>query len=92
MINFCQDQRHTIRAPIVTIPHASNWIDDLTAYGSLAELGYAHALKTPIWLAWPKPIKDLWFVHEMATVVIVAETATIAFHELLRTQKGLINA
>jgi nucleoside 2-deoxyribosyltransferase len=80
---------------LTSIAHSSvvfAWLDDPSAYGSLAELGYAHALKTPIWLAWPKPLKDLWFVQEMASAMIVAETATIAFRELLRTQKGSINA
>jgi hypothetical protein len=80
---------------LTSIAHASvvfAWIDDLTAYGSIAELGFAHALKIPIWLAGPKPLPDLWFIQEMASVVVIAETAGVAFRELLRTQKGLISA
>ncbi len=80
---------------LTSITHASvvfAWIDDLTAYGTFAELGYAHALKKPIWLAWPKPLKDLWFIREMATAVVEAETAKTAFSELLRKQKGLVSA
>jgi hypothetical protein len=77
---------------LTSIAHASiifAWIDDLSAYGSLAELGYARALKKPIWLAWPKPLPDLWFIWEMASVTIIAQTASSAFHELLATQLNI---
>lgn len=39
------------------------WIDDLTCYGTLAEIGYARALKKPIWIAGPHKIihvGDYW--------------------------------
>ena len=62
------------------------WLDDLSAYGSFAEMGFAHALGKPIWLAWPKPLSDLWFIQQMATVTLIAESPSLAFRELLFNQ------
>jgi hypothetical protein len=62
------------------------WIDDLSAYGSFAELGIAYGLAHTIWIAWPKPLPDLWFIQQMASVTVVAETPQLAFRELLFTQ------
>jgi hypothetical protein len=64
------------------------WIDDLTAYGSLAELGFAHAFGKQIWLAWPNELPDLWFINELASQVLIAENAELAFRELLFTKLG----
>jgi hypothetical protein len=64
------------------------WIDDLTAYGSLAEIGFAHALGKEIWLAWPNEFPDLWFIREMASDVIIAENGALALRELLFTKLG----
>jgi len=64
------------------------WIDDLTAYGSLAELGFARALGKQIWLAWPNEFSDLWFIKEFASEVLIAESAELAFRELLFTKLG----
>jgi hypothetical protein len=62
------------------------WIEDLSAYGSFAEPGFAHSLGKPIWLTWPKPLPDLWFLQSMAVVTVIAETAQLAFRELLFSQ------
>lgn len=42
------------------------WIDCLTAFGTLTELGYAKALGKTLWIAGPMQYADLWFVYEMA--------------------------
>ena len=62
------------------------WLDDLSAYGSFAEIGAAHALGKQVWIGWPKPLPDLWFIKNWATVTVIAESATIAFRELLFSQ------
>src|SRR6266436_6202941 len=54
--------------------------------GSFAELGFAHALGKPIWLTGPKPLPELWFIQQMATVTLIAESVSLAFRELLFTQ------
>jgi nucleoside 2-deoxyribosyltransferase len=58
------------------------------AYGSFAEIGFAHSLGKPVWLAWPKPLPELWFIQQMATVSIIAQDASLAFRELLFSQLG----
>jgi hypothetical protein len=62
------------------------WLDDLTAYGSFAELGIACALHKAIWIARPKPLPDLWFIEQMASATLIAESPQLAFRELLFTQ------
>jgi hypothetical protein len=62
------------------------WLDDLSAYGSFAEIGLAYAEGKIIWLAWPKPLPDLWFLQTMATTTLIAENPKLAFRELLFTQ------
>lgn len=45
------------------------WIDSADAYGTLAEIGYAHANGVPIFVATPPNLLrtgDLWFAIEMA--------------------------
>ena len=53
------------------------WIDDHTAYGTFAELGYAKALGKTIWIAGPDlrhvyqdrygdPCSELWFIYHFA--------------------------
>jgi hypothetical protein len=64
------------------------WIDDLTAYGSMAEIGYARARGKQIWLAGPREFPDLWFIKELASEVIIAQNAELAFRELLFTKLG----
>jgi hypothetical protein len=64
------------------------WIEDLTAYGTLAEIGFAHALGTQIWLAWSQEFPDLWFIKELATEVVIAENAELAFREIVFTSLG----
>jgi hypothetical protein len=42
------------------------WIDRDDCFGTLAELGYARAYGRTVWIAGPKPFRELWFVYEMA--------------------------
>lgn len=42
------------------------WINTQSAYATFAELGYAHALGTPIWLAGPRAFRELWLIYAMA--------------------------
>ena len=42
------------------------WIDECTAYGTLAEIGYAVALRKIVWIASPKDFQDLWLTYTMA--------------------------
>jgi hypothetical protein len=64
------------------------WIDDLTAYGSLAELGYARAFGKQTWLAWPREFPDLWFIKELASEVVIAQSAEVAFRQLVFEKLG----
>lgn len=50
------------------------WLENLTAYGTMAEIGYAYAHQKPIWIYWPgengsdtpwEP-REPWFIEEMA--------------------------
>jgi nucleoside 2-deoxyribosyltransferase len=47
------------------------WIDDLCAYGTFAELGYAKALGKRIWIAGLAEFDDLWFIYQLADRVSV---------------------
>ena len=50
------------------------WVDSVTAYGTLFELGYARALKKPIVVAHPRGFydaSDLWFARAASTTLIV---------------------
>lgn len=42
------------------------WIDSTTCYGTIAEIGYAHALGKKIYIAGQTRFNDLWFVYAMA--------------------------
>ena len=42
------------------------WIDCLDCYGTVAEIGHAHALGKRIWIAGPRPLRDMWFVYQTA--------------------------
>ena len=42
------------------------WIDRDDIHGTLIELGFAHALGKPIFIAGPQRIKSLWMMYEMA--------------------------
>jgi hypothetical protein len=41
------------------------WLDDPTAYGTLVELGWAHAMHKTIWIASPTFLPDLWFAYTL---------------------------
>lgn len=42
------------------------WIDDLTCYGTIAEIGMAYQEDKIIWIAGPRRYRDLEFVYQMA--------------------------
>jgi hypothetical protein len=42
------------------------WMDRLSAYGTLAEIGYAKALGKKVWIAGPMSYDDLWFTYHLA--------------------------
>jgi hypothetical protein len=42
------------------------WIDCLDCYGTVTEIGHAHALGKRIWIAGPRPLRDMWFVYQTA--------------------------
>jgi hypothetical protein len=61
------------------------WIDSPTAYGTLVELGFAHALGRTIWLAGPTAFEDLWFGYQMATLTTFEQDTPLrAFTTLLK--------
>lgn len=39
------------------------WLDDVTAYATFAEIGYAKALGKRVWIAGPSEFAELWFVY-----------------------------
>jgi len=55
------------------------WIDDVTAYATLYELGYAAALKKRIIIAGPRPLPDLAIVYETVEQVLWAPSPLDAF-------------
>jgi hypothetical protein len=64
------------------------WIDDLTCYGSLVEIGIAHALGKTFWIAFPQELnrRNLWFAESLADRSVVAEEAETAFKSLLHSE------
>jgi hypothetical protein len=77
------------------------WLEDLTCYGSLVEIGIARALEKEIWIGWPpnmamirdsKPQsypskRDLWFAESLADCSCVAQTAEHAFRYFLARER-----
>jgi len=51
------------------------WLDDLTAHGTLIELGYAKALGKPIFIGFPDHLTfhELWFARHLTTWIVVGE-------------------
>lgn len=41
------------------------WVDSLSAYGTIAEIGYAKALGKEVFIAGPESYDDLWFIYRM---------------------------
>lgn len=65
------------------------WIDDATAYGTVAEIGYAVALGKPVCLYEPnegfRGEEHLWFARQMATTHATAPNAVTAFSRFTRS-------
>lgn len=78
-----------VRLCLRAIQHADvvfAWIDSMTAYGTLVELGFAVARQKPIW--WVQKtgdydIKDMWFARTCAKEVRVADEPAGPLRELL---------
>lgn len=63
------------------------WIDSPDCYGTIAELGYAHAHGKEIWIAGPESLADLWFVYELAhRFEFSCATAREAFESLIESE------
>lgn len=76
-----------VSACLLAIRHATlvfAWLDDLTAFGTLAEIGHAHAYGKRIVIG-TRPgyrasrLSDLWFVFEMADTVLESDDPVAAF-------------
>lgn len=56
--------------------HVFVWLTDRTAFGTLVEIGFAHAMGKPITIAYPHDDdslrSDLWFAFECASTVIAS--------------------
>jgi hypothetical protein len=71
------------------------WLDDVTCYGTLVEIGIARALHKMIWIGWAvgmatvkegdpcAPRDNLWFANSLADYNCVADSATQAFRYFL---------
>jgi hypothetical protein len=62
------------------------WVDDPTAYGTVAEIGFAIGLGVPVWLYEPPQPDlvqhfDMWFMRKMATVRRIADDPIKAFED-----------
>lgn len=58
------------------------WIDCLTAYGTLFEIGYAVAIGKPVFIAGPYQA-DLWFSYSASTKYIESNDVVQAFETVL---------
>ncbi|WP_433426224.1 DUF559 domain-containing protein (plasmid) [Microtetraspora malaysiensis] len=69
------------------------WLDDTTAYGTLAEIGYAHALGKRIIIGAPKSSTllddDMWFAQTMSETVLWASTPREALEQLMEANPRL---
>jgi hypothetical protein len=77
------------------------WLEDLTCYGSLVEIGVARGLEKEIWIGWPPGMaiirdnkitsyaskRDLWFAESLANYACVAQTAEEAFRHFLSRER-----
>lgn len=65
-----QTQRAFVVEQCLAAMHRSDlvfaWVDDLSAYGTFTELGYAKALGKRVWIAGPAEFEDLWFLYQLA--------------------------
>lgn len=43
------------------------WIDHPDCFGTVAEIGYAAALRKVVWIAGPRRYRDMWFLYRLAT-------------------------
>jgi hypothetical protein len=80
------------RTGIAKAEHFFAWIDDLSAYGTLVEIGIAAALGKPVWL-YTHPQRDhdeLWFARYAATggVVSFASTPHAAVRDFISKVTG----
>jgi nucleoside 2-deoxyribosyltransferase len=71
------------------------WIDAPDVYGTLAEIGLAHTLGKPIFLAFSHDlpagvIDDMWFAQQLAGTVRRGLTVEVAWQEFERWAGGAI--
>jgi hypothetical protein len=66
------------------------WLDSVSAFGTLFELGYAKALGKKIYVGYPKGVyykRDMWFISNMADIVVEARAPGEALATALRRAK-----
>lgn len=78
----CEDDRLTVsgktRADIIRLccdaidrsDVVFAWLEHLDCYGTVAELGYAHAKGKRVWVAMAREMRDMWFVQKLVEFLI----------------------
>jgi nucleoside 2-deoxyribosyltransferase len=79
-------------AQIESCTHLFAWIDDITAYGTFNEIGYATGLKKKIYIGIDETkvevLDQLWFTFESAQNIFVTACAGDAWHRMLNCIKS----
>ena len=68
------------------------WLEDAECYGTLLEIGYAFAMKKPIYLAYApnvSPNGEMWFAFKAASKIIQSPNARDAFLTAIKYVDGL---
>jgi nucleoside 2-deoxyribosyltransferase len=68
------------------------WLEDTECYGTLIEVGYAFAMKKPIYLAHAPnvfPNGEMWFAFKAAQMTIQSSNARDAFLSAIKYVDGL---
>lgn len=63
------------------------WINSHDCYGTIAEIGYAHALGKKIYIALDRKRDEMWFCKSMASdAPLIAPSALDAFQQMFETK------
>lgn len=92
IVKLCRDA--ILRSDFVFV-----WVDSMSVYGSLFEIGFAYANKKRIWWGYPPKLydrSDLWFAESHASQIVCADTAEKALRLMITnheaSQKGIRDA
>jgi hypothetical protein len=82
------DRTETVRRCLGAVQRSDfvfAWIADLTCYGSLVEIGFAHAVGVPVYIGVMYGVshEDIWFASEVAGGVTVGSDPVAAMREML---------